>query len=107
MITSQTFANHPGYYGINWMGIIIDFLRLLQVSMFKNFFRCFHVNLKTSHCRWTRRETRDFSDCLFKYRVFYLDWEKVLSFYSQKLLLNDLELIFLCSTMSDVFCVKI
>ena len=38
-----------------------------------------------------------------KYRVFNLDWEKVLSFCSHILLLNDLELIFLCSTMFDVF----
>ena len=36
------------------------------------------------------------------YRVFNLDWEKVLSFYFQMLLFNDLELIFLCSTMFDV-----
>ena len=41
------------------------------------------------------------------YRVFNLDWEKVLSFYSQMLLFNDLELIFLCSTMFDIFCGKI
>ena len=42
-----------------------------------------------------------------RYRVINLDCEKVLSFYSQMLLLNDLELIFLCSTMFDIFCVKI
>ena len=41
------------------------------------------------------------------YRVFNLDWEKVLSLCSQILLLNDLTLIFLCSTMFDVFCAKI
>ena len=41
------------------------------------------------------------------YRVINLDCEKVLSFYSQMLLLNDLELIFLCRTMFDVFSVKI
>ena len=32
---------------------------------------------------------------------------KILSFYSQMLLFNDLELIFFCSTMFDVFCDKI
>ena len=42
-----------------------------------------------------------------EYRVINLDWEKVLSFCSQMLLLHDLELIFPYSTMSDVFCVKI
>ena len=41
------------------------------------------------------------------YRVINLDWKKVLSLYSQMLHLNDLELIFLYSTMFDVFCVQI
>ena len=41
------------------------------------------------------------------YRVINLDWEKVLSFNPQMYLLKDLELIFLYSTMFDVFCVKI
>ena len=41
------------------------------------------------------------------YRVINLDWEKVLSFYSQMLLFKYLELNFLYSTMFDIFCVKI
>ena len=42
-----------------------------------------------------------------KYRVINLDWEKVLSFCSQLLLLTGLELVFFYSNMFDVFCIKI
>ena len=42
-----------------------------------------------------------------EYRVINLDWEKVLSFCSQLLLLTSLEFVFFYSTMFDVFCVKI
>ena len=41
------------------------------------------------------------------YRVINLDWEKVLSFCSQLLLLTSLEFFFFYSTMFDVFHVKI
>ena len=41
------------------------------------------------------------------YRVINLDWEKVLSFCSQLFLLTGLEIVFFCSTMFDIFCIKI
>ena len=41
------------------------------------------------------------------YRVINLDWEKVLSFCSQLLPLTGLEIVFFCSAMFDVFCIKI
>ena len=44
---------------------------------------------------------------LRRYRVINLDWEEVLSFCSQLLLLTGLEIVFFCSTMFDVFCIKI
>ena len=42
-----------------------------------------------------------------KYRVINLDWEKVLGFCSQLLLLIGLEFVFFYSAIFDVFCVRI